>query len=354
MAQIEVKDLTKRFGSVTAVDAVNLTFTDEKLTVLVGPSGCGKTTLMRMLAGLEEPSSGEIYVDGKSVTDVPVWDRNIAMVFQNYALYPHMTVYQNLAFPLESQKMTNAQRRSRIESVAGQLGIAELLARKPRQLSGGQMQRVALGRAIVREPQVFLMDEPLSNLDAELRVSTRTEIKRLQRQTQTTTVYVTHDQIEAMTLADTLVIMKSGCVQQVGTPQDVYDWPANIFVGGFLGSPAMNFMNCTYVDGRLSQDGIALIVLKTPVDLPAQITLGVRPEHIQISTQDDREMPRGHVLFVEPIGKENILSFKTDAGQAIKAIVPTQMSLEPGQTIWWQMSSSEIHLFDRSTQQRLN
>ena len=256
MAKVMLEEIVKQFGNVVAVNHVSLEIPDKQFTVLVGPSGCGKTTCLRLIAGLEEATSGNIYIGDRIVNDVAPKDRDIAMVFQNYALYPHMTVYDNMAFGLRLRKYSRPEIDRRVKEAGEMLGIQSLLNRKPKQLSGGQRQRVALGRAIVREPQVFLMDEPLSNLDAKLRVQTRAEIKKLHARLQTTTVYVTHDQVEAMTMGDSIVVMKDGLVQQVDNPLNLYDRPANLFVAGFIGSPAMNFLEAKLVqqDGKLIVD----------------------------------------------------------------------------------------------------
>src|SRR5258707_3963331 len=244
MANVALRKVVKKFDRNEAVRAIDLDIADKEFIVLVGPSGCGKSTTLRMIAGLEEATSGEIFIGGDLVNDVPPKDRDIAMVFQNYALYPHMTVFENMSFGLRLKKFPKPEIKSRVEHAAGILGITELLERRPRQLSGGQPQRVAIGRAIVRNPRVFLFDEPLSNLDAKLRVQMRTEIKKVHQTVKTTTVYVTHDQIEAMTLADRVVVMNHGVIEQVGTPQELYHHPATRFVAGFIGSPAMNFLPC--------------------------------------------------------------------------------------------------------------
>ncbi|HVH31152.1 MAG TPA: ATP-binding cassette domain-containing protein, partial [bacterium] len=242
MARVQLQGVTKKFGAVTAVNDITLEIPDKQFTVLVGPSGCGKTTALRLIAGLEEASGGDIFIGDRRVNDVPPKDRDIAMVFQNYALYPHMSVYDNMAFGLRLRKYPKPEIDRRVKEAGELLGIGTLLDRKPKQLSGGQRQRVALGRAIVREPQVFLMDEPLSNLDAKLRVQTRAEIKKLHARLQTTTIYVTHDQVEAMTMGTRIVVMQDGYIQQVDSPIHLYDRPVNKFVAGFIGSPAMNFM----------------------------------------------------------------------------------------------------------------
>jgi multiple sugar transport system ATP-binding protein len=291
MAQVSLRNLVKHFDSHTqAVRGINLDIADKEFVVLVGPSGCGKSTTLRMIAGLEDVTGGEIRVDGEVVNDVPPKDRDMAMVFQNYALYPHMTVYENMSFGLRLKRFPKDEIDRRVQEAARILDITDLLKRKPRQLSGGQRQRVAMGRAIVRNPKVFLFDEPLSNLDAKLRVQMRTEIKRVHQKVKTTTVYVTHDQVEAMTLADRVVVMNGGMIDQVGTPHDLYHRPRTRFVAGFIGSPAMNFLPC-----RLERNGSGLLVrlseqlaLPVPADRTAryeghagkELTFGLRPEHV--------------------------------------------------------------------------
>src|SRR6201993_1879878 len=289
MAQVVIRSLNKKFDEVHAVKDVNLDIRDKEFVVLVGPSGCGKTTTLRMVAGLESISSGRIMIDEKVINDLPPMDRDIAMVFQNYALYPHMSVYDNMAFGLKMRKFDRADIARRVQEAAEILGIQQLLQRKPRQLSGGQPQRLALGRAIVRHPQVFLFDEPLSNLDAKLRVQMRVELKKLHNRLGTTAIYVTHDQVEAMTLGDRVVVMKDGLVQQVGEPLELYNEPANRFVAGFLGSPAMNFatVRVSGSDGSLWVENEGLRV-KVPAEIAGrldrhardQVTMGIRPEDL--------------------------------------------------------------------------
>ncbi len=296
MAQVMMKDLNKKYDEVHAVKDVNLHIRDKEFMVLVGPSGCGKSTTLRMVAGLEEISAGEIVIGERVVNDLPPKDRDIAMVFQNYALYPHMTVYDNMAFGLKMRKFPKPEIEKRVKDAAEILGIQELLKRKPRQLSGGQRQRVAVGRAIVRHPQVFLFDEPLSNLDAKLRVQMRVELKRLHDRLETTAIYVTHDQVEAMTLGDRVVVMKDGWIQQVGEPLELYGRPANRFVAGFIGSPAMNFAEVAIneVNGDLWAETSGLRV-KIPPDRAARlrpykgqpVTMGVRPEDLHVSSGAD-------------------------------------------------------------------
>src|SRR4249919_2245289 len=275
MAQVALRNIVKMFDKTPAVTGINLDIPDREFIVLVGPSGCGKTTTLRMIAGLEEATSGEIYIGDQLVNDVPPKDRDIAMVFQNYALYPHMTVFENMSFGLRLRKFPKAEIKERVDNAARILDITDLLARQPKQLSGGQRQRVAMGRAIVRNPKVFLFDEPLSNLDAKLRVQMRTEIKKVHQKVTTTTVYVTHDQIEAMTLADRVVVMNAGRIEQIGTPQELYHHPRTRFVAGFIGSPAMNFIPC-----RLEQAGAGLRVRisdKIALPVPAANEARYRP-----------------------------------------------------------------------------
>src|SRR2546421_599302 len=294
MAQVVLKDLNKKYDEVHAVKDVNLHIRDKEFMVLVGPSGCGKSTTLRMVAGLEEISAGEIVIGDRVVNDLPPKDRDIAMVFQNYALYPHMTVYDNMAFGLKMRKFPKAEIEKRVQDAADILGIRELLKRKPRQLSGGQRQRVAVGRAIVRHPQVFLFDEPLSNLDAKLRVQMRVELKRLHDRLETTAIYVTHDQVEAMTLGDRVVVMKDGLVQQVGEPLALYERPANRFVAGFIGSPAMNFMSVTleWTEQALWAHAPGIRLAIPPVNASPlgpykgpRVTLGIRPEDPPIAAR---------------------------------------------------------------------
>src|SRR5436305_9517062 len=290
MADVALRDVVKRFDEVEAVRNISLNIPDSEFVVLVGPSGCGKSTTLRMIAGLEEVTEGEILIGGNVVNDVPPKDRDIAMVFQNYALYPHMTVFENMSFGLRLRKVAKIEIRQRVEHAARILDITELLDRRPKQLSGGQRQRVAMGRAIVRNPKVFLFDEPLSNLDAKLRVQMRTEIKRVHQKVKTTTVYVTHDQVEAMTLADRVVVMNNGIIEQIGAPQELYHHPKTRFVAGFIGSPAMNFIGC-----QLMQNGSGLkLRVNDAINLPVpathapryqqsigkELVLGLRPEHL--------------------------------------------------------------------------
>ena len=280
MAEIELKGISKRWGNFVGVDDFNLTIADEEFLVLLGPSGCGKTTTMRMIAGLETVTNGEILIDGKVVNNLEPKDRDVAMVFQSYALYPNMTVYENICFPLKVRKIDKALHKEKVMQASEMVELNDYLHRKPSELSGGQRQRVALARAIVREPTVFLMDEPLSNLDAKLRVSTRAQIKNLQNKLRVTTIYVTHDQVEAMTLADRVVVMKDGVIQQVGTPKDIYNKPANSFVASFIGSPAMNLMHGSINDGVFKGDGVKIEGLNKKHS--GKVTLGFRAEDASI------------------------------------------------------------------------
>jgi multiple sugar transport system ATP-binding protein len=362
MAQVVLKELGKKFDEVVAVRDVNLTIKDKEFMVLVGPSGCGKSTTLRMIAGLEEITSGEIFIGERLVNDLPPKDRDIAMVFQNYALYPHMTVYDNMAFGLKMRKFPKPEIDQRVREAAQMLGIQELLARKPRQLSGGQRQRVAVGRAIVRHPQVFLFDEPLSNLDAKLRVQMRVELKRLHERLETTAIYVTHDQVEAMTLGDRVVVMKDGLVQQVGDPLGIYSNPRNKFVAGFIGSPAMNFMDCTIVgDGALAVESPGLRVAVPPALKAAleryrgkSVTLGVRPEDIREASPDDPKQYRidAVVEVVEPLGNEILLDVRVGKHPLVARVPPTSR-VRLHEQIPLTLNAERLHFFDSQTEQAI-
>ncbi|MBI3997995.1 MAG: sn-glycerol-3-phosphate ABC transporter ATP-binding protein UgpC [Armatimonadetes bacterium] len=365
MARVYLEGVTKKFGTVTAVNNVSLEIPDRQFTVLVGPSGCGKTTALRLIAGLEEATAGNIYIGDRLVNDVAPKDRDIAMVFQNYALYPHMSVYDNMAFGLRLRRYSRQEIDRRVKEAAALLGIEQLLERKPKQLSGGQRQRVALGRAIVREPQVFLMDEPLSNLDAKLRVQTRAEIKKLQARLQTTTIYVTHDQVEAMTMGDRIVVMRDGLVQQVDTPLNLYERPANLFVAGFIGSPAMNFIEAT-----LRQRNSTVMVdadsfsMEVPSDIAmharewigTQVIFGIRPEDIQ-----DRAFARdanpswilkAMVDVHEPLGSDVIL-YLSSGPHSIVARVDAHSDAKMGAMAEVVFNMRKLHLFDPQTHQAI-
>ncbi len=350
MATVEVRNVRKAFGSVEVLHGVSVDIADGEFVVLVGPSGCGKSTLLRMIAGLENISGGEIAIGNRVVNTVPPKDRDIAMVFQNYALYPHMTVFDNMGFSL---KLANAPRQvmeQEIGRAAKILGLEQLLHRYPRQLSGGQRQRVAMGRAIVRNPQVFLFDEPLSNLDAKLRVQMRSEIKELHQRLKVTTVYVTHDQIEAMTMADKIVVMNSGNIEQAGPPLELYDRPANLFVAGFIGSPAMNFVKGTISDGALrTEDGTAWPLPANGAarrDGPA--VYGVRPEHL---TLDSAGIP-ATVQVVEPTGSETQVIMRVGEASVVGAF-RERISARPGETLPVRPDTALVHLFDPESGRRL-
>ena len=347
MAQIELMNVSKRWGNFIGVDNFNLTIADEEFLVLLGPSGCGKTTMMRMIAGLEEASEGDIVIDGKVVNDLEPKDRDIAMVFQSYGLYPNMNVYENIRFPLKVRKIDHKTHDARVRKAADMVELGEFLHRKPAELSGGQRQRVALARAIVREPNVFLMDEPLSNLDAKLRVSTRAQIKNLSHELKVTTIYVTHDQIEAMTLADRVVVMKQGVVQQVGTPTDIYDNPANTFVAGFIGSPAMNLLKGTMKDGCFSGDNVEISGFSA-ADGP--ITLGFRAEDAAVSPSVGSI--NAAVYTMELLGDATMIAVK--AGGALVSVKANKdYRTEIGDQVSISVPQEICHLFDPSTGARI-
>jgi multiple sugar transport system ATP-binding protein len=348
MAAVALRGVQKSFGSTAVVHGVELDIADGEFCVLVGPSGCGKSTLLRMIAGLEEISGGEISIGGRVVNNVAPKERDIAMVFQNYALYPHMTVLDNMAFSLKLAGVAKEQVQQRVADAAAILGLGEYLERYPRQLSGGQRQRVAMGRAIVRKPQVFLFDEPLSNLDAKLRVQMRTEIKALHQRLKTTSVYVTHDQIEAMTMADKIVVMNAGRVEQIGTPLQCYDNPANLFVAGFIGSPSMNFIPGRVSGGRISlSQGIDFPLHgKATLESNREVILGVRPEHLAVSSEG---LP-AEVVVVEPTGADTQIFCKL-AGTDINAVVRERHEFHPGENI--RLAPQLTYLFDPASGARL-
>jgi multiple sugar transport system ATP-binding protein len=353
MASVAIRSVEKAYGVTKVIHGVSIDIPDGEFVILVGPSGCGKSTLLRMIAGLERISGGEIRIGDRVVNDVPPKERDIAMVFQNYALYPHMTVADNMGFSLRLRHAPKAEIQSRVKRAAEILGLTQLLDRYPRQLSGGQRQRVAMGRAIVRDPQVFLFDEPLSNLDAKLRVQMRTEIKELHQRLKTTTVYVTHDQIEAMTMADKIVVMHDGIVEQMGAPLELYDRPSNLFVAGFIGSPAMNFIR-----GRVTLNGHAVIKTESGLELPTvgppkaangrAVIYGIRPEHLSIANDG---LP-AEVSVVEPTGSETQVFAKVGA-QDIVAVLRDRVSVRPGEHIFLRPEPSQVHLFDAETGERI-
>jgi len=356
MATVTFDHVRKRFGDVLAVNDLTLQVRDAEFLVLVGPSGCGKTTALRMVAGLEEQTSGDIWIGDRLVNDVAPKDRDIAMVFQNYALYPHMTVYDNIAFGLKLRATPKAEIERRVNEVAGILGLAPLLARKPKELSGGQRQRVALGRAIAREPAVFLMDEPLSNLDAKLRIQTRAELEKIHQRVGRTTVYVTHDQVEAMTMGDRIAVMKDGLLQQTGTPQDLHDHPVNLFVAGFIGSPAMNFFPAT-VSGSAADTGFVKVPLDGRAERAAgrQVIVGVRPEDIHDLAREPQEarLPvDARVEVVEYLGNELQLHLAAD-GRTFIARVSTDTQTLPGANIRVGFDMRKMHLFDSTTEEAI-
>ncbi len=356
MASVEIREVDKVFGSTQVLFGVSIDIADGEFVVLVGPSGCGKSTLLRMIAGLEEITRGEILIGGRVVNNVPPRDRDIAMVFQNYALYPHMTVRENMAFSLKLAKAPRQVIEERVNRAARILGLTEFFDRYPRQLSGGQRQRVAMGRAIVRDPQVFLFDEPLSNLDAKLRVQMRTEIKALHQRLKTTSIYVTHDQIEAMTMADRIVVMQDGRVEQIGAPLELYDRPANLFVAGFIGSPAMNFFEATVrrENGRVaavSRDGTVLPLPEgIALEEGRELVYGIRPEHLTL-VADSAGVP-AEVVVVEPTGAETMLVM-TMAGGPAHAVFRERHEFRPGETVRLMPDLERVHLFDRATGQRI-
>jgi len=360
MAEVVLEKVTKVFpGNVVAVSDMDLHIRDEEFLVLVGPSGCGKSTTLRMVAGLEEITQGTVSIAGRVVNDVPPKNRDIAMVFQNYALYPHMTVYKNMAFALKLRKFPRKEIDRRVHDAAKILGIEELLDRRPKALSGGQRQRVAVGRAIVRQPKAFLFDEPLSNLDAKLRVEMRAELKRLHRRLKTTTIYVTHDQEEAMTLGDRIVVMRDGIVQQCGSPLEVYDSPANRFVAGFVGTPPMNFLDGRLVaeDGRIFFDeGTARVLLPEPKTQKLQswvgkdVVMGVRPEAMS-TTGEGRFAGTGNILpvavsVIEPLGETMDLYASTDKHPHIVARVEASRAVTPDQKVDLHLDMRKVHLFE--------
>ncbi|KYC97134.1 ABC transporter ATP-binding protein [Heyndrickxia sporothermodurans] len=365
MAEIKLEHVYKIYDNkVTAVTDFNLHIQDKEFIVFVGPSGCGKSTTLRMIAGLEEISKGDFYIDGKRVNDVPPKDRDIAMVFQNYALYPHMTVYDNMAFGLKLRKVPKPEIDKRVKEAAKILGLEEYLKRKPKALSGGQRQRVALGRAIVRDPKVFLMDEPLSNLDAKLRVQMRAEIAKLHQRLQPTTIYVTHDQTEAMTMATRIVVMKDGVIQQVGTPKEVYDHPKNVFVAGFIGSPAMNFFNGKIEDGHFTinetlkfaiPDG-KMKVLREQNLIGKNIIFGIRPEDIHDEPLFINSSPGTKFTTTidvsELTGAETML-YSQLGGQEFISRVDSRSDIKPGDKLEFAFDMNKGHFFNPDTEERI-
>ncbi len=374
MADVRFDHVYKQYGSNTPVITdLNLHVLDHEFLVLVGPSGCGKSTALRMIAGLEEISEGSLYIGDRMVNDVQPKDRDIAMVFQNYALYPHMSVYGNMAFSLKLKHTAKEEIDRRVMRAADMLGIRDYLPRRPRALSGGQRQRVALGRALVREPKVFLLDEPLSNLDAKLRVQTRTEIARLHQATRTTFIYVTHDQVEAMTMGDRIAVLNAGQIQQLGTPQELYDRPANLFVAGFIGSPSMDFFNATL---RRSGKDATLTIEDRPVTVPGAIAeaaltgvgesgrtvvAGVRPEDLRLASESDPNTLVGTVDVVEHLGNEQLIYLQTSGAlvsetaetKGVTARVQPSAVVQHGERVALAVDPVKVHLFDPDTGRRI-
>ena len=344
MAEIQLKNLTKRWGSFVGVEGFNLTIADEELLVLLGPTGCGKTTTMRMIAGLEEVTEGEVIIDGKTVNELEPKDRDVAMVFQSYALYPNMNVYENIRFPLKVRKVDRELHDEKVMRASAMVELDDFLHRKPSELSGGQRQRVALARAIVREPTVFLMDEPLSNLDAKLRVSTRAQIKNLQHELRVTTIYVTHDQVEAMTLADRVVVMNAGVIQQIGTPKEIYNKPANSFVASFIGSPAMNLMHGSISNGIFNGENVKIEGLNK--EHSGDITLGFRAEDASI-VESGGEIS-GAAFSVELLGDATMVSIRA-GGEIVSVKSEKNYYAEIGSTVMAHVPANLCLLFNEET-----
>lgn len=346
-----VEAVTKRFGEVAALDNIHLEAKSGEFVVLLGPSGCGKTTLLRIVAGLETPNAGRVIMNGRDITHLEPRDRDVAMVFQNYALYPHMTVAQNIAYPLKVRKQTKAKMTAETRKVAAKLRLTELLDRRPKELSGGQRQRVALARAMVRKPRAFLMDEPLSNLDAQLRVETRFELKHLQQELDVLTLYVTHDQAEAMTLADRLAVIRHGKVLQYDTPSNIYNQPANKFVAGFLGSPSMNFIEVSLENGDLVTKGLRISLgenFPVVLDSYSGLTIGIRPEDVEVSLLERPGWSPAAVYVAEQLGNETLLRLSADSVH-ITARVDPDVQVVPGAQVWFQPKLAKLHIFDSST-----
>jgi multiple sugar transport system ATP-binding protein len=342
--KLQIQNLTKEFGDLVAVDEVSMTIKDGEFVTFVGPSGCGKTTTLRCVAGLETPTSGTINIDGEDMTTATPQERGTAFVFQDYALYPHMTARQNMSFALESTPMTDEEIRKSVESTAEMLGIRDHLDQKPGELSGGQQQRVALGRSIVRDPKIFLLDEPLSNLDAKLRVQMRAELQQLHREIESTTIYVTHDQEEAMTMSDRVAILNNGRLQQIASPEVAYSQPENQFVAGFIGSPSMNFLNCTVTNSSVETGGFSL---DAPEETESASTLGVRPENISLSFGNEGQTQASVTVF-EQVGSFNIVYLDIDGVDDVVAQVAGKEQFDPGDDVSVNIDTDRIHLFDEN------
>ncbi len=350
MARIQLNNIQKRWGDVYGVRDVNIDIADEEFLVLLGPSGCGKTTTMRMIAGLEHPSEGEVVMDGEIMNDVDARDRDVAMVFQGYALYPNMSIYENIRFPLRMRNVPKEEQDARIRKAADMVEMGEYLDRKPGALSGGQRQRAALARAVVRSPQVFLMDEPLSNLDAKLRQAMRIQIKQLQRQLKITSVYVTHDQIEAMTLADRIVVMDRGSVQQIGTPDEIYSDPANTFVAGFIGAPPMNIIDGEIKNGTFTANGVKVTGVR--IDRCGPCKLGIRPEDCAVSKTESAAHLEGEVYGVEPTGDMTYLTVKL-GGLDFEVKADRTYRAELGSPVRVSFDTEHLYFFSADTGERL-
>jgi len=353
MAQVRFEKVAKFFGTTRVIEGLDLTVNDGEFFTFVGPSGCGKSTILNMIAGLEPPTGGNIHFDDQPINNVPTRERDVAMVFQSYALYPHMKVFDNIAFPLKMRKTPKAKTKAEVERTAAILGIEDLLHRKPRELSGGQRQRVALARALIRQPRVFLMDEPLSNLDAKLRIGMRAELKQLHQRLKITTIYVTHDQEEAMGLSERIAVLSDGIVQQCGTPDEVYAKPANMFVAGFLGSPPMNFLNGEVAGAdplTVLVNGVSFAphVDKTPTT--REVTLGIRPEDLILALE--RNNFEGRVITAEFVGSGNWVEFEWQDIR-LKGFMAAENRLEPGQAVNFNIHIDKCYLFDRKTGKRL-
>ncbi len=360
MAKVAIKQLTKRFGKVVAVDGIDLEVEDKEFVVLLGPSGCGKTTVLRCIAGLEKPDGGEIYIEDRLVNGLEPKERDIAMVFQTYALYPHMTVFQNLSFPLENANMPIVQIKQKVEQTAKLLKIENLLNRRPKQLSGGQRQRVALGRAMVREPKVFLMDEPLSNLDAKLRVYMRAELKKLQKDLGITTIYVTHDQVEAMTMGNNVAVLNEGKLQQFGHATQIYFKPANVFVAGFIGTPPINFFECTITkeepyafDAGEFKYFVPLYLLEKAKEWQSSILLGIRPQDVIVHTESKKGLIKSKLELDEPLGDRQVLDLRV-GDYLVKALVSPDLKANLGDNMWLEFPSNKIYVFEKKTGQALS
>ncbi len=362
LAKVLLRNLKKQFGEVIAVNKLNLEAEDKEFLVLLGPSGCGKTTILRCIAGLETADEGEIYIGERLVNDLNPKERDIAMVFQTYALYPHMSVFSNLAFPLENARLPKEEIKKRVRQIAELLKIEALLDRKPKQLSGGQRQRVALGRAMIREPHVFLMDEPLSNLDAKLRVYMRAELKKLQKEVGITTIYVTHDQVEAMTMGDKVAILNEGVLQQVGTPNEIYFQPSNVFVAGFIGTPPTNFFDCNLTKeppyvldaGEFKYpvpDNLLKVIKEWPTD---SFVLGIRPQDVIVHKDTNRKktLIKTQFYVIEPLGDKQILDLKV-GDYLVKALVSPDFEVGVETSLWIEFPEDKIYVFDRKTGEAL-